>query len=53
MIRKLWPRLSSHAVKPPSKQERCEQLGMRTRPATYVGGFFSREELSSVIDGGG
>ena len=28
----------------PSKQERCEQLGMRMRPATYVGGaaFFTR-----------
>ena len=67
MIRKLWPRLSSRAVEPaeqagtlravrrlPSKQERCGQLGMRMRPATYVGGLpFSREDLSSVIDGRG
>ena len=53
-IRKLWPRLSSRAVEPPSKQERCEQLGMRMRPATYVGGLpFSREDLSSVIDARG
>jgi hypothetical protein len=47
VIRKLWPRLA-RARGAAEQQDRCEQVSLRTRPATYVeegSGPFSREDL--------
>jgi hypothetical protein len=53
VIRKLWSRLARALWSLPSSNNTASS-GMRTRPATYVGGgLFLREELSSVIDDGG
>jgi hypothetical protein len=43
VIRKLWSRLARTRWSPAEQQERREQLGMPTRPATYEGPtFFTR-----------
>ena len=51
MIRKLRSRLARAAVEPGTQQERCEQVVIRRRSATYVEGVrpISREDLSGVI----
>ena len=53
MIRKLWPRLSSHAVKPAEQAGTLRAVRHAHAAGDVCWGFFSREELSSVIDGGG